>query len=219
MRLNQLRPGSYRASLTARWLLPGLLVLSLLILLLPGCASAPPSDPNNLCEILREKDDWYGDAKRAQKRWGTPIPILLAFVHRESSFVANAKPPRGRILWVIPGRRPSSAFGYAQATDETWQDYKKDRGGWFKDRDDFRDAMDFIGWYNDRSAKRLKISKADAYRLYLAYHEGHGGYSRGSYQNKANVRRYAEIVADRAARYSSQFAVCKDEFERGWWPF
>lgn len=215
---------SYRFWLSMGWIRAkplAALAVALAALLLPmGCASTPPAQPDNLCAVFRDKPDWHKDALRAQRNWGVPIPTLMAFVHRESSFVSNARPPRGKVLWVLPGRRPSSAYGYAQATDETWADYKKERGGWFKDRDDFRDAMDFIGWYNHRSHKRLKISKTDAYRLYLAYHEGLGGYARGSFVGKPEVRRYAQIVSDRAARYSAQYAACKAEFDKPWWrPF
>ena len=189
-------------------------------LMVAGCASTPPpGNPDNLCQVFREHPSWHKHAVRSERKWGIPVPVLMAFVHRESSFVANARPPRGKFLWVLPGRRPSSAYGYAQATNETWRDYKADRGGWFKDRDDFRDAMDFIGWYNHRAHKRLKIAKHDAYRLYLAYHEGLGGYARGSFVSKPNVRGYAERVADRSARYSAQYSSCKAEFARGWWPF
>ena len=94
-----------------------------------------------------------------EREWGLPIPVGMAFVHRESSYVADAKPPRGRLLWVIPWRRPSSAYGYAQATDEAWSDYRKATSRWMVDRDDFSDALDFIGWYNDRSARTLRLSK------------------------------------------------------------
>ena len=41
----------------------------------------------------------------------------------------------------------SSAYGYAQALEGTWDDYRKDTGRRGADRDDFADSSDFIGWY------------------------------------------------------------------------
>src|SRR5512144_2880240 len=95
-------------------LLPGLL---LLLLLLSACASAPPRNVNNACAIFAQKDGWFSDASKASRRWGVPIPVLLAIIHQESAFQADAQPPRTRILWIIPGPRPSSAYGYSQALD------------------------------------------------------------------------------------------------------
>lgn len=183
-------------------------VLLALVLALPGCVSAPPKQPNQLCAIFEEKPGWHRAAHRMYKKWGIPVPVAMAFVHRESSYRARAKPPRTKVLWVIPWRRPSSAYGYAQATDPAWREYLEDEGGWLSDRDDFSDAMDFIGWYNHRSHKRLGITKGDAYRLYVAYYVGPGGYQRGRWRRDATVQRYAGIVSDRASRYSAQYQRC-----------
>ena len=148
----------------------------IILLVLGGCTSKPPKNTNNLCEIFTEKKSWYKQARKASKRWGTSIPVMMAFAHQESDFRANARPPRKKILWVLPGPRPASAFGFSQAIDSTWKAYKKSSGRRGADRNDFGDAMDFIGWYNDRSQNINKISKPDAYNLYLAYQEGHGGF-------------------------------------------
>ena len=132
----------------------------------------------------------------------------MAFVHRESSFRANAKPPRGKLLWVIPWRRPSTAYGYAQATNETWADYLRDRGGWFRNRNDFSDAVDFIGWYNRHSVRELGIKRDDAYHLYLAYYNGRTGYRRGGWKHSAQIKGLASKVASRAQTYRTQQARC-----------
>lgn len=184
-----------------------------------ACTSKPPANPDNICDVFAEKPAWYKAARKAQSRWQLPIGLGMAFVHRESSYIADAQPPRGKVLWVIPWRRPSSAYGYAQATDEAWQDYLDDVGGWFVERDDLGDALDFIGWYNDRSHHRLRLAKDDAYRLYLAYYEGQGGYSRGSWRNKPQVKGYARKVADRTRRYTTQLASCEKKLSRRGWFF
>jgi hypothetical protein len=191
---------------------------ALLLTLLGACATAPPSDVNNLCRIFEEKDDWYPAAREAEKEWGVPIPVMMAFIHQESRFLARAKPPRRRILGFIPGPRPSNAYGYSQALESTWKAYQRSAGRYGADRDDFDDAVDFVGWYNHQSWRRNGIQRDDAYRLYLAYHEGHGGYSRGSYRDKAWLQGVARKVADRAARYEVQLTGCRKRLEekRGW---
>ncbi len=187
----------------------------LAVLALAACTSAPPRQPDDICRIFDEKRSWYRAAVETEREWGLPIPVGMAFVHRESSYVADAKPPRGRLLWVIPWRRPSSAYGYAQATDEAWSDYRKATSRWMVDRDDFDDALDFIGWYNDRSARKLRLSKQDAYHLYLAYYSGISGYASGRWRSDARVKGYASKVARRAQRYSDQFSTCKKRLSRG----
>lgn len=191
----------------------------LLCLLLCQCASSPPQSTANICDIFDEKHGWYKDAKKASKRWGVPIEVNMAFMYQESRFKPKAKPPRTKILWVIPGPRKSSAYGYAQAKDETWKWYKRESGHRGADRDDFDDAIDFVAWYNHISAKKLSISPSDAKKLYLAYHEGHGGYSRRTYAKKAWLLKVANQVASRAGQYRSQLQKCEKRLNSGWWPF
>ncbi len=190
-------------------------------IMLAGCASSPPTNPGNLCEVFSEKKNWYRDARRASNRWNSPIPVMMAITHQESTFRARAKPPRRKLLGFIPWRRPD-AYGYAQATDAAWLDYVRATGRGGADRDDFTDAIDFVGWYNRQSHKRNGISNTDAYRLYLAYHEGHGGYARASYRGKGQVQAAARKVADRAKKYERQLQDCERRLKRGrrWWsPF
>ncbi len=187
--------------------------LSVAMLLATGfavasCASNPPANPNNACSIFDENGGWYKAARKSEKRWGTPVYISMAFVHRESSYVGDARPPRKKLLGIVPWKRLSSAYGYAQATDEAWEDYEKESSRWFTDRDDFGDAMDFIGWYNHRSHRKLGISKSDAYHLYLAYYTGPTGYRQGHWKKSPTIQGYAKKVADQAARYRAQLQRC-----------
>lgn len=191
-----------------------LLVLSLL-LPLAGCATSPPSKPKNACAIFQEKDDWYADAEKARKRWGTPVHVTMAIMYHESGYRHDAKPPRARFLGIPMPWRKSDAYGYAQVKDDTWDWYKDEAGGWGADRDDFDDAVDFIAWYAHISQQRLGISKWDARNQYLAYHEGHGGYKRGTHRNKGWLLKRADIVAGTASRYRSQLAACEDDLDDG----
>ena len=195
------------------------IVALLLLLILSGCATSPPSNQNNLCEIFREKKGWYDDAADARKEWGSPISVMMAIMYQESRFVAKAKPPRKKIFGFIPGPRPSDAYGYSQAKKSTWKDYKRSSGNYGADRDDFADAIDFIGWYNHQSNRRNGISKSDPYRLYLAYHEGHGGYSRGSYRSKDWLQGVARKVQKKADTYGAQLRSCEEDLKDDGWFF
>ncbi len=188
-----------------------------LVLLLPlgltGCADAPPGEPSNLCAIFKEKDDWYEASVSAQKEWGMPVAVQMAIMKQESAFIADARPPREWFLGFIPLSRPSSAYGYSQALDGTWDRYVQSTGHTGAGRDDFADAVDFMGWYARQSQTELGIAPGDAYRQYLAYHEGQGGYARRSYRQKPWLMDVARKVASTADRYQRQLDSCKPEFD------
>jgi len=192
-------------------------IAALALLMIAGCATSPPEQVDNVCDIFRERPGWYNDAKESRARWGVPISVSMAFMYQESRFVATAKPPRKKIFGVIPGPRPSDSYGYSQAKEGTWDWYQRSTGNYGADRDDFGDAIDFIGWYNNVSNKELGISKRDAFRLYLAYHEGHGGYRKQSYRSKDWLIDVARKVDRHAQQYNSQLQGCAEELEpRGW---
>ena len=193
--------------------------LAALTLLLAGCGTAPPQNVENICEIFEEKSRWYKAAKKSEKRWGTPIHVQLAIIRQESTFKFNAKPPRKELLGFIPWKRPSNAYGYAQALESTWARYEKDTGRRWAERDDFGDAIDFVGWYTDQSQKIAGISKWDPYNQYLAYHEGQGGFMRKSYRGKSQVKQAARSVDYRAKEWGAQLSRCEDNLDDGWWIF
>lgn len=199
----------------------GLLPAFVLALLLTGCATSPPGNINDLCAIFHEKDDWYGDAKASEKRWGTPIHVQMAIMRQESAFRDDAQPARRKLLGVVPWTRPSSAYGYPQAKDETWDWYIKKTGNRGADRDDYADAMDFIGWYTTISNQKLGISKWDAKHQYLAYHEGHGGYSNRSYRKKSWLIKVANKVDKQSKTYATQLKSCEKSLKTSssFWPF
>ncbi|MFL0809298.1 MAG: transglycosylase SLT domain-containing protein [Agarilytica sp.] len=187
--------------------------------LMVSCSSAPPKQQNNICQIFEEKSGWYKDALRAERKWGVPISVNMAFMYQESRFVANAKPPRKKILGFIPGPRKSSSYGYSQAKKETWKWYKKQSGHSGADRNDFDDAIDFVAWYNKVTVKKLGVAPNDAYALYLAYHEGHGGFKRGTHKKKQWLLNVASKVSQRAKRYDSQLKKCEKRLNTSWWLF
>ena len=194
------------------------LILSFVALMLSSCSTYQPTKIDDICKIFWGETDWYEDARAAHNRWGTPITVMMAIMKQESSFRADVRPDRPRFLF-IPLPRRSSAYGYAQAQDPAWNDYKKATGNRGHDRDDFRDAINFIGWYTNKSHRRLGISKSDPFRQYLAYHEGWGGYSRGRFNKKPQLLNIAAKVKGQTEIYNAQLVRCRPELEdavKGW---
>lgn len=188
----------------------------LLAVLIASCSSARPADTADICGVFEERRAWYRAAVKSQERWGVPLHVSMAFIQQESGFASRAKPPRSRILGFIPGPRPSSAFGFAQAVNGTWEDYKRATGNGWARRASFDDAVDFIGWYNHTSHRNMGIDPGDAYHLYLAYHEGHGGYASGSWNGKPWLLDISRRVQANAERYQAQYARCERELGRNW---
>ncbi|NBZ89540.1 transglycosylase SLT domain-containing protein [Stagnihabitans tardus] len=184
---------------------------SILLLFLASCGGGNFSAPRNLddaCSVIRQRPQYLRAMKATQSKWGVPISVQMAILYQESKFIGNARTPHQYALGVIPMGRQSSAYGYAQALDSTWNDYKKDqrRGG--ARRDNIRDATDFMGWYIDGTTEALGIPKTDAEAQYLAYHEGRRGYANGSYQSKGWLVTVAAKVGARAAMYREQLRTC-----------
>ncbi|WP_019217106.1 transglycosylase SLT domain-containing protein [Legionella tunisiensis] len=196
-----------------------LLTLIAFSLLLISCASPPPRDVNNICHIFKQYPRWYWDAQDVEHRWRIPISVQMAIIHQESKFDANAKPPRTKLLWIIPWKRPSTAYGYSQALHSTWRLYKRagDGGRYFASRDVFADAVDFIGWYANQANRRAGIPRDDAYRLYLAYHEGIGGYQQRTYLKKPWLVQVARKVKARSYLYQAQLTQCKSSLNSKPW--
>ena len=188
-------------------------VMGLMTLMVAGCASYKPSNPTNLCSIFQGSNSWYKDAKASNKRWGTPIPVMMAIMQQESNFKDDARPGYKYFLGIIPTGRISSAYGYSQALNGVWGEYKKSTGNSGADRDDFEDAIDFIGWYTAGTQRMTGVSKWDAYGQYLAYHEGRGGYKRKTYNKKPWLLGVAKKVKNRAASYTAQYKGCKSSLD------
>lgn len=183
-------------------------LLIALCLCLSACVSKPPSNLDNVCNIFKQYPSWYRDAKDVQRRWWVPVAVQMAIIHQESKFNARAKPGFDHFLWVIPWKRKSTAYGYAQALDGTWAIYKKTNGNLWSHRSNFANGVDFIGWYANTANKRAGISRRDAYSLYLAYHEGVGGYLRKTYLKKPWLLVVARKVQLRAKIYDAQLRRC-----------
>jgi len=187
------------------------LLLTFIFFLISACSSIPKNTSDS-CSIFNERYLWYKYTKKTEKKWGTPIYLQLAIIKMESDFDWLAKPERQKIFKVIPYKRPSSSFGYSQAVKGTWNQYKKETNNKLATRARFRDSVDFIGWYTDKTEKLLKISKKDVYRQYLAYHEGWGNYK--NYKNNQKVIILAKKVTEQASVYRKQLKKCQKRLDK-----
>ena len=179
----------------------------LVFFILTSCSSIP-SNTSNSCSIFDEKYLWYKHAKSTEEKWGTPVHIQLAIIKMESDFDQLAKPPRQKLFKVIPYKRPSSSFGYSQAVKGTWQQYKNETGNKFATRARFKDSVDFIGWYTNKTESILKVSKNDAFKQYIAYHEGWGNYK--NYKKNKKVIHLAKRVEKQSNLYKKQLSQCSN---------
>jgi hypothetical protein len=169
----------------------------------------PPSSVIDACRMQSERPQWFRAMRQTEARWGVPVSVQLATIARESSFDADARPTRRVGSWIFAREVPrSSAYGYAQALEGTWDDYRRATGRRGADRDDFADSSDFIGWYMNSAARVNGVALHDAYNQYLAYHEGKAGYARGSYRGKSWLPAVARDVEAWAARYQQQLQAC-----------
>ncbi|RVT82131.1 lytic transglycosylase [Rhodobacteraceae bacterium CCMM004] len=183
-----------------------------LCMFVASCGSSQHEAPRNLdnaCSIVDQRPKYLRAMRQTERRWGIPIAVQMATIHQESKFIGNARTPFRYSLGVIPMGRQSSAYGYSQALDGTWDEYREQTGKRRAKRDRIQDATDFMGWYMDATTRRLGISKSDARNQYLAYHEGRSGYARGSYNAKPWLLTVADKVAARAVLYDAQLRSCR----------
>ena len=184
---------------------------ALLLLLLASCGGGNFSAPRQLddaCAIVRERPSYLSAFRDTQRRWGVPVAVQMATIHQESKFIGNARTPFRYALGVIPMGRQSSAYGFSQALDDTWDEYRKATRNYGAKRERIDDAADFMGWYMRASNQKLGISMGDARNQYLAYHEGRTGFANGSYNAKAWLVEVATKVQSRAELYDAQLRAC-----------
>lgn len=184
----------------------------IIVLLVASCGGGQSSAPRNLdnaCTILKERPEYYKAFRGVERKWGVPIHVQMATIHQESRFVSDARTPFKYVLGVIPMGRQSSAFGYSQALDATWEEYRKDQNRRSAKRDRIKDASDFMGWYMNQSRDRNGIALTDARNQYLAYHEGHSGFRRATYNSKGWLVAVSGKVDARSQMYEQQIAGCR----------
>jgi hypothetical protein len=182
---------------------------SLLLMFLASCGGggsySAPRQLDDACAVVNERPQYLRAMKATERRWGVPVHVQMATIYQESKFVGNARTPYTYALGVIPMGRQSTAYGYSQALNGTWEEYQDGPGGRRSKRDDIRDATDFM----DESSRALGISKEDAEAQYLAYHEGRTGYASQSYLDKPWLVEVAAAVGARSEMYRQQLAYCR----------
>ena len=184
------------------------------LLTLAGCATAPPTSINDVCAVFSQREGfmggWHDEARRAEKKHGIPVHVLMATMRVESAFDHDARPVgKRRFFGLLPGKRMSSAFGYSQALDGTWKQYRDETGRRSARRTNFTDSIDFIGWYYAKTVAKFQVPPDDAYALYLSYHSGWTGFARGVYRERPVALNAATRVANTASAYRAQLSGCR----------
>ena len=185
----------------------------ILFFLISACSSVPKNTADS-CSIFSERYLWYKHAKKVEKKWGTPVYIQIAFIKMESDFDWLAKPPRQKIFKIIPYKRPSSSLGYSQAVKGTWEQYKKETNNKLATRVRFKDSVDFIGWYTNKTKEINKISLTDVYRQYLNYYLGWGNYKNKKYKTDQKAILLAKKVQRQGDKYRLQLKKCQKKLNR-----
>ena len=193
-----------------------ILFLIITFFVVSGCTVSIPSNQDDICKILDENPRWENMLYKSSQKWGSEPSTLMAIIRQESSFDPNAAPDREKILGFIPWKRPSSAKGYSQAVDATWDQYKRETGNYRASRSSFESSIDFVGWYLSK-APRSGINLNEVDKLYVAYHEGYGGFQRGTYREKEWLLEVAKKVKFDSIRYKRQLNNCPIEKPKRWW--
>lgn len=185
----------------------------LLLLLVSSCGGRSggpaPDNLDNACVILDQRPQYARAFRAAERRWGIPLHVQMATIYQESKFDGEARTPFRWTLGIIPMGRASSAYGYSQALDGTWEEYKEENRRYRARRNDIHDAADFMGWYMAKSTEKLGIPKHDTRNQYLAYHEGRAGFARQSHKGKSWLLRVADKTTARARTYEAQLRSCR----------
>lgn len=186
---------------------------AVLLLFLASCGGgsskfAAPRDLDNACSVISERPQYFRAMQDSERKWGVPVPVQMATIYQESKFVGNARTPHRFVLGIIPMGRQSTAYGYSQALDGTWEEYQAEQRNRSARRDRIEDATDFMGWYMYQTEARLGVPRTDASAQYLAYHEGRTGYANGSHKDKPWLLVVADQVEARAVLYSTQLQTC-----------
>ena len=185
----------------------------LIFSLLVSCSSIP-KNTQNACSIFSERYLWYKHAKNSSEKYGVPVHLILAFVNKESGFNRWAKPERTKLFKIIPYKRPSSSFGYSQAIDKTWDQYKNETNNMLALRSRFKDSVMFIGWYINKTHQMNKIPLNDSYRQYLNYYLGWGNYANKTYQTDKKAILFAKSVQKQSNIYRNQLIKCQKNLDK-----
>ena len=92
--------------------------------IIAGCVGIPKNQ-DDACSIINQKKSWRSALKKTERKWGVSPGMQLSFIKTESNFRPTARTQRKYFLGLIPSGRISSAYGYSQALDGTWKEYKR----------------------------------------------------------------------------------------------
>jgi len=145
----------------------------------PGAAVTSPEEPEPESKI--STTEHLGMIKESCAKYGGKIKpsTVCAIIKMESNWDPEAR-PKGK-----NGKYLSDAYGLAQATTKTFNEYKRETGNINAQQNNPKDAIDFTAWYcnilikrvaNLNPAPKYLIDPNDVEHLYMAYNNGPAGY-------------------------------------------
>ena len=185
-----------------------------LLLALGSCSgggtehNSAPRQLDDACSIVDERPEYLRAFRQVERKYGVPVASMMAIIYQESKFISDNRPPHRYALGVIPVGRQSSAVGYSQALDGTWEEYQDQVAGNRARRQNIEHASDFMGWYMVKTVEETGVPIYDTRNQYLAYHDGRSGYNRGTWKSKSWLIRVAGEVEARAVLYDTQLRAC-----------
>ena len=136
------------------------------------------------CLLLKQNRPWHEALRDTARNWGAPMGFQLAVIKQESSFdgerpAASRRPPmvrarRRRTRVIGQGLQPGARIPRGRCT-------RRRPATGAPAATTSATSSDFIGWYFSTTGKRTGLGQFDYKGHYLAYHEGAGGYLKGTW--------------------------------------
>ena len=81
-----------------------IILASLFLTACSGLRTDPPHNLDNACSIKKERKSWYRSMVRAERRWGVPVPVMMAsIIKKVNSQVLQKRHTNGNLklfLWA-----------------------------------------------------------------------------------------------------------------------
>ena len=128
--------------------------------------------------------------KKSEEKWGTPIYLQLAIIKMESDFDWLAKPPRQNFLKLFHIKDHLALLVIRKLLMEHGNNIKKKQEISLQLELDLKIVLILLVGIRLKTEKILKVSKTDAFKQYIAYHEGWGNYK--NYKSNKKVINFSK---------------------------
>ena len=139
-------------------------------------------------------------------------PYVLMSLFIKNLVSGRCKTRKRKIIWFCTLVKTIFSCWLFSSTKGDLSDYKDETGNTRANRKNLMTA-DFIGWYASKGYYQ-GFDQTDARSLYLAYHEGYGGFKKKSYRQKQWLINVADRVQARSTKYQKQYWGCAEELKK-----